>query len=114
MSIVAFQAADIFAIGIAFLETLSSTGHVQFEWEEYRDRKTQKASLARQKVELARASDTELWTKHLRKEGSAYGQRLTPEWTQALHLARGLICENPKQRLTAKQALKHPFFRAVQ
>lgn len=114
MSIVAFQAADIFAIGIAFLETLSSTGHVQFEWEEFHGRQKQKASLARQKVALARASHAELWTKHLRKEGSAYGQRLTPEWTQALHLARGLICEDPKQRLTAKQALKHPFFTAVQ
>jgi hypothetical protein len=91
----------MFAIGIAFLDTLSSKGYVQMPRQEGRD----------EKLALARASDSDLWTKYLGKNPTGFGSR-SHDWKLALSLASSLISEEPEKRLTAHQALRHPFFDA--
>jgi len=93
----------MFAIGIALLDTLSSKGYVQMPRQEGRD----------EKLALARASDFDLWTRYLGKNSTNFMSR-SPDWQLALSLASSLISEEPEKRLTAHQALRHPFFRDAQ
>jgi hypothetical protein len=93
------QPADMFAIGIALLDTLSSKGYVQMPRQEGRD----------EKLALARASDSDLWTKYLGKNSTSFARR-SRDWQLALSLASSLISKEPEKRLTAHQALRHPFF----
>ena len=93
------QPADMFAIGIAFLDTLSSKGYVQMPRQEGRD----------EKLALARASDFDLWTRYLGKNPTNF-MSLSPDWQLALSLAKSLLHEDSEKRLTAHHALRHPFF----
>jgi hypothetical protein len=78
---------------------MSSKGYVQMPGQEGRD----------EKLALARASDSDLWTKYLGKNPTGFASR-SRDWQLALSLASLLIREEPEKRLTAQVALSHPFF----
>jgi len=95
----AWQPGDMWAVGLMIAEMVKGNGR----------RIVFSPSDSHGKMLFAEDGDKLFWNKHLEKNGDIPG-----EWEQCVDLIRNLCAYDPEDRLTAADALQHPFIIQLQ